>query len=190
MSPCPDRQLREDISDSGLATAGLTAETTIRSFTRPPDDHPVYNLIGRVAAEWAQLEHTLDRTIWKLAKVPGSRGACVTAQMMGVWPRFNAIEALLTQRSGKLPAMQEFIKPVQTLTRKCRDTSEERNRIIHDPWYVDESGKTARHRSMPRSELVYGIKDHDRSKILGTIENIKRLIDRAEELRTEIFSRL
>jgi hypothetical protein len=93
-------------SDTGLATEGAIPLKGLEGYVRPPDGHEIYNLIGRVAAEWSHLEHILDRSIWKLAKVPGSRGACLTAQMMGVWPRFNAIDALLKQRSGKIPAME------------------------------------------------------------------------------------
>ena len=81
-------------SGTGLATEGAIPLKGLEGYVRPPDGHEIYNLIGRVAAEWSHLEHILDRSIWKLAKVPGSRGACLTAQMMGVWPRFNAIDAL------------------------------------------------------------------------------------------------
>ena len=35
-----------------------------------PDAHPFYALIGRVAAEWARLEHNLDLIIWDLLKSP------------------------------------------------------------------------------------------------------------------------
>jgi hypothetical protein len=31
-----------------------------------PEDHPFYALVGRVASEWAHLEHILDTTIWDL----------------------------------------------------------------------------------------------------------------------------
>jgi len=86
--------------------------------------------------------------------------------------------------------MWSFIKPMRVFANDCRDTSDKRNRIVHDPWYVDESGRTARHRSMPRGDLTYGIKDHDRQEILDTIEAIKKLADRAEGLRSEIFAQL
>src|SRR5262245_35059281 len=29
-----------------------------------PEEHPFYALVGRVASEWAHLEHILDTTIW------------------------------------------------------------------------------------------------------------------------------
>jgi hypothetical protein len=49
----------------------------------PPDDHPVYTLIGKVASKWSHLEHTLDLIIWDLAGIEPEKGACITAQMMG-----------------------------------------------------------------------------------------------------------
>ena len=55
-------------------------------FVKIPVDHPVYSLIGYLASEWAHLEMSLDQIIWELLGVPSSDGACVTAQLMGVWP--------------------------------------------------------------------------------------------------------
>jgi hypothetical protein len=31
---------------------------------RLPDNHPVYNLLGRLASDWSHVEHTLDTIIW------------------------------------------------------------------------------------------------------------------------------
>lgn len=51
----------------------ITTET--RFFIRPPKDHPIYNLVGQVASEWAHFEHALDRIIWALGGVSESKGA-------------------------------------------------------------------------------------------------------------------
>jgi hypothetical protein len=56
--------------------AALTA-LNIRShgwFLAPgplPEDHPFYALVGRVASEWAHLEHIVDLTIWELLLARG-----------------------------------------------------------------------------------------------------------------------
>jgi hypothetical protein len=60
-------------------------------FVKLPIDHPVYSLIGYVASEWAHLEMSLDEIIWELLGVKSPDGACVTAQLMSVWPRYNSI---------------------------------------------------------------------------------------------------
>ena len=52
-----------------------------------PEDHPFYALVGRVASEWAHLEHIIDLTIWKLLDVDDRLGACLTAQYPGVGHR-------------------------------------------------------------------------------------------------------
>jgi len=117
------------ISDTGLVITQANVYGRDNTFVRPPENHSVYNLIGRIAVEWSYLEHTLDRIIWKLSKVPGSRGACLTAQMMGVWPRFNAIEALLTQNSDKFLKPEKIINSMNTLGQQCQVISP--HRVVH-----------------------------------------------------------
>ena len=51
-----------------LAVEAAAAADLGLILRRPlPDNHPAYSLIGRVAAEWARLEHILDTIIWELA---------------------------------------------------------------------------------------------------------------------------
>jgi hypothetical protein len=47
-------------------------------YRRLPPDHPVHNLVGRVAAGWALVEHMQDAIIWSLMKTDDKTGACVT----------------------------------------------------------------------------------------------------------------
>ena len=74
---------------------GATSVATVVTFNKPPDDHPIYALVGRVAAEWSELEHQLDEIIWRLSGTSSSQAARLTSQMMGHFPRFNTILALL-----------------------------------------------------------------------------------------------
>ncbi len=47
-----------------------------------PAKHSRYALIGRVAAEWAQLEHLLDLIIWNLlTRLDRETASCLTAGM-------------------------------------------------------------------------------------------------------------
>src|SRR6266704_5852432 len=62
-----------------------------------PRDHPHLALIGRIAVEWAAIEHQLDVIIWRLASLEPHVGACLTAQIMGVGPRFLTLIALCDQ---------------------------------------------------------------------------------------------
>lgn len=168
-----------------------TAQFTVRTYDRPNSDHPIYNLVGQIASAWAHFEHAIDRIIWVLAEIPPERGACITGQMMGVWPRFNTVVALLTLRSKAETQLHPLINSVNKMSGRCRDVGEQRNRIIHDPWYVDPTGEQAARRiSMPKSDLRYGIRDHDREQILATLADINRLSDKTSEIGRQIASAL
>jgi hypothetical protein len=126
--------------------------SSARIFKRPPEEHPVYAVVGRVAAEWAELEHQLDWIIWNLSQTTPQMAACMTSQMIGHFPRFNAIIALLTQHAAR----QELIKLVMTESGKVSGLAESRARRVHDAWYVDmASGEPFQFRSVPRKELNF-----------------------------------
>jgi hypothetical protein len=82
-----------------------TASFKVSIRTPIPEHHPALHLIGQVASEWALLEHTLDQIIWSLANVQRDLGACVTGQIVGATPRFNAIIALSTRRMADKAAI-------------------------------------------------------------------------------------
>jgi len=93
--------------------------------------------------------------------------------MMGVWPRFNTIKALLKERARSRPALAPLIKEFDQLAQKSRALSERRNRIIHDPWYVESrSYVTAQYRSMPKGELTYGIQLQDEAELRAVVGDI------------------
>jgi hypothetical protein len=83
-----------------ISTSSITATGgVIQGFNYvSPPDHEIYRLIGRVAAGWSNLEHTLDRIIWLLVPGVSSEAACVTSQLMGTAPRYRTIIAQLTGR--------------------------------------------------------------------------------------------
>jgi hypothetical protein len=143
--------------------------------------HPVHQLIGQVASEWALFEHTLDRTIWSLLGVPNDLGACLTAQIIGATPRFNAIIALATRKKIK----NDIVKQVLDLRNRSYDIQEQRNRIIHDPWFMalGLSPQVAQFKS-PKKEPVFGMADIDQSNIKKLIAGIVSRRTNAEELST------
>ncbi|MGF7163497.1 hypothetical protein FHS85_005166 [Rhodoligotrophos appendicifer] len=150
-------------SDPELSTGSATGEAGIvftahavgRVLNPMPSEHPMFNLVGAISSTWAHLEHVLDLVIWFLADTKPALGACVTAQLMGVAPRCQAIKAL-----GKVRGLSEVtIKKVDHFLNSTHDASNKRNRIIHDPWYVDPtSDETAQFKSMSRNDWRYGIK--------------------------------
>ena len=66
-------------------------EVRLRVHTNLPADHSFYAMVGRVASEWSNLEHTLDLIIWDLVSfrangLGANVVACITSQIMGVAP--------------------------------------------------------------------------------------------------------
>jgi hypothetical protein len=164
-----------------IVVSGNTLKTVpAYILERPPPDHPVYTVIGQLASEWAHLEHALDMPIRRLAGIDDSHLACLTAQYMGVTPRFNAIIALLTVRAKRDVRFSETMERANSLLRKSYDLSERRNRAIHDPWYLASSLDgvgIAQFMKMPRKDLYYGIRRSDHRELKKIVADIGSFTD-------------
>ena len=120
-------------SAAGLSITSGRASLTILGPL--PENHPFYEKIGRVAASWARLEHTLDLMIWELAKGEQPAISCITSQIMGSSGRFRAIKALCELRHVSTAVATE----INNLDRPIFQTSLKRNRLVHDAWYMEQS---------------------------------------------------
>jgi hypothetical protein len=104
-----------------------------------PDDHSGalahdhYAAIGRVATEWAAFETTLDSSTLLLARFEIRRGVCLTAQIAGWSRKFDAYVAIARLRGATktIPDLNKFAQDTNGL-------SEQRNRVVHDPWVGKE----------------------------------------------------
>ena len=131
-----------------------TAVITIATFNKPPDNHPIYALVGRVAAEWSELEHQLDGIIWRLSGTSSPQAACLTSQMIGHFPRFNAIIALLNFHN----AQKTVIEAADKERGKVSQLAEKRARTVHDAWYIGPSyPDPLQFRARPRGDLTFGM---------------------------------
>ena len=140
--------------DAGAGTAGGVggALGAAKVFSSLPPDHPFFSTIGRVAAEAAQLEHTLDLIIWELSGVNPALGSCITGQLLGPAARFNAIKALAACRS--LPT--DMLKRIETLSNKTNDVHHRRNRFVHDAGYTEGGAHAGQFKSFrQRWEIWY-----------------------------------
>jgi hypothetical protein len=152
-----------------------------------PNDHPIYSLVGRAASAWAHLEHTLDLIIWDLVGREPERIACITAQLIGATNRYKAIESLLLHK--KNPKLVKALEHIRKLKQKTYDPQEDRNRIIHDPWYLYDTD-AAQFRAMPPKDPRFGVCKIDVSTIEALITNANNLAERAAEIRAEIGTAL
>jgi hypothetical protein len=184
-----------------VATSTSTAATVFHlsasAFTspdvhRPPDNHPIYSYVGRIASEWAHVERTFDLVIWDLAGIDHSKGACITAQIMSVYARTKTIIAQLTDFERKTGiSTRLLIADVMDLGNRSNGPGERRNRAVHDPWYVyTDLDKTAQYRAMPAKDLQYGIVAIDREELEGTLDEIKKFAVRALKFRSDVSALL
>jgi hypothetical protein len=72
----------------------------------------------------AHLEHVLDLIIWDLAGIDASRVACITAQLIGSRPRYQAIILLLKERNA-----ENLAKEADELMRRCSCPSSSLGRL-------------------------------------------------------------
>lgn len=157
---------------------------------KAPDDHKIYSLVGRVASDWAHVEHLFDEMIWRLVGTDDIRGACVTAQMTGVYPRCKAIVALLTILGRRRNFdVEHLVKKTNELMQKSSGPGDKRNRIVHDPWYIyTEIDTTAQFKAVPQKDYRYGVHPVDETELKTTLEEIKNYGERVTKLRDDIFS--
>jgi hypothetical protein len=175
---------------SSTSTAATALLPIARWSTAPlPPDHKAYSLIGQVASDWSHLEHTLDLIIWALAGIDSIKGACITAQVMGLAPRFRIIITLLNCLNNE--SATKLADDFDELMRKTFDVAEDRNRIIHDAWYLyTATGGPAQFKSMAFKNPKYGIIPTDLEHIEKTLERIKRRQTSASKLRDAVTALL
>jgi hypothetical protein len=181
-----------------VAFLGFAADSTLLEQwkpVKPPDDHKIYSFVGRVASDWAHVEHLFDEIIWRLGAQDEIKGACITAQMMGVYPRCKAIVALLTAigRRKSLDLKPLIDRTIELMNKASGPTSpgDRRNRIVHDPWYVYTGvDQTAQFKAMPHKDFRYGIHPVDLTELQETLQAIKNYSERVTKLRDDIYSTL
>ena len=183
-----------NVAASVGTAAGIGGTSGVAAWLiKLPDAHPVYGLVGRAASEWSHFEHILDLTIWELARW-GTTGftdqmaACITAQLLGVPGRCQAIESLCWLRGF---TDKPILQAVRKLRQSASDPSDRRARAIHDPWYFEEpSGKPGSFRAMPKTDRKFGVQDYKSTEFDDLFEQISKLQNEATALREQIADAL
>jgi hypothetical protein len=184
--------MHEETRKAALNEAAITAMNTRGSsiwLLSPgplPEDHPFYALVGRVASEWAHLEHIVDLTIWELLGAEPHLAACLTSQYPGLGQRCNAVCSLGIARG----LTKEQVKPFRKLRSDSFDSADWRARWVHDPWFIQEGTKPAQFRAMPEVDSRFGLQEISREEIKNTIKLIKELQDRARSARKIVLDAL
>ena len=178
------------VKASGVVHVKVTKiDAVIAKQTPLPDDHPFYPLIGRVTAEWAQLEHVLDLIIWDLTKGDKTTNSCVTGQIMSHFPRFKAILALADHRGHD----KKTLSGIRKLRDSMFSVSEKRNRYIHDTWILQTFGegmsKVGQFKNYSGKNKTFGFSPISENDILDCIEEIKTKTKSISALRSKLLEK-
>ncbi|MCK1284942.1 hypothetical protein IVB41_13560 [Bradyrhizobium sp. 44] len=93
-----------------------------------PEFEPLYSALGKLSRYWAGFEYILNDSIWELANVERFAGTCMTAQLIGLGPRFRCLASLFELRG----VSQKLIKAFNSLSSEAEGVAGQRNRFIHD----------------------------------------------------------
>jgi hypothetical protein len=96
------------------------------------DEH--YSAIGKIVANWAALEATINFAIWRIGEIPETIGACITSQIFTFDAKMKALISILEVRGN----LDKTITKINKFHDDIRAISTFRNRIAHDPWVHDE----------------------------------------------------
>jgi hypothetical protein len=149
-----------------------------------PQDDPFMSLIGRVAAEFARIEHLLDMTIWTLSGVDAAIGSCITGQLTGQFQRFSALESLATAKGFD----QNLLTKIKKLAQRTGEVAKLRNRFVHDAWYAHSpSGEITQFRSFSAKDQRFGLAPIGEQDAIDAILRIREKVMEVKELCREIL---
>jgi hypothetical protein len=145
-----------------------------------------YPEVGRIAAVWAMMEWTMDRLIWDLAGVEQQLGACMTTQLNGPTPRLRTIKAL----AALLGAPQSTLTKINKFGRTMIAPQEERNRAIHDAWFVGMQTKVVHKMTVATidNRLTFEQKQSTVASLRETFDRSKKILMEFNSLVAEIRS--
>ena len=175
------------------ATVGVRAAGKMRIFVtsslRTTD--PAYAMLGRVTAEWAHLEHFIDKIVWDLAGLDGATGSCITGQIPGYAGKCNAIMALLK----RLAIMDAPLKArINKLSGKITGTANERNRFTHDAWFerveIDVDGHLSQFKSITHKNDEFGYIPITEDALAECVSSIRNRRDDVQELHVYLLNLL
>ena len=90
--------------------------------------------VGSVAGDWALLETHLDSLALELANIDDPAGLCFTAQISGWARKLDAYLAVARLRGAK----RSVGTPFDAFAKAISGLAEQRNRVVHDPWLLED----------------------------------------------------
>jgi hypothetical protein len=127
--------------------------------------------LGKVSNEFSLLEYYVNQTIWALAHVKPTLGACITAQIIPIAGRMDALETLAVARG----ISDNLVDEIRSFAGKAKGLGQERNRALHDTWAVEKPGtRTVRLEVSAKTNPVYGFKLEKTEDVLELADKIRK----------------
>ena len=164
--------MQEITGEANITLDDATVTATAQAFRPLPDDHPCFALIGLITSECARIEYFLDATIFEFAGLQSyaKRGACITGQMIGMHPRYQALYQLAIECDAPKPLRSE----IERLHRLSNDIAQRRNRAVHDSWLGDGLGDPYQFRTKTKKETEYGPSPVPLEKLIQHVRRPRR----------------
>lgn len=181
--------VRDHNAEGALVGQGSTVSlgtVTAQVFSPLPDDHPAYRLVGLITSECARIEHFLDATIFEFLDMSSyaRRGACVTGQMIGMHPRYQALHQLAAERDAPKPIRTE----IGRLEQLSNDVAKRRNRAVHDAWMQEKyTAELAQFRTKAKKEPAYGPQPVLIDELKEDLAIVRKHLDRVMKLRGDVW---
>lgn len=168
----------------GIKISGFANATV---FWPLQDDHPCYRLVGLIAAEGARIEHLLNQAIANAADADLKVAACLTGQMIGPAPRFNALHLLCLERG----LSAQLLKRIKTVAGHAGTAFDLRNRAVHDPWMEEVgSGTTHQFVGKPKHKPDFGVKPKSEKQLSDDLAALRKHREEVLELVSDIWNAL
>jgi hypothetical protein len=136
---------------------------------RPPND--LLAALGKVSNELSLLEYYVNQTIWALLHVKPTLGACITAQIIPIAGRMDALETLAVARG----ISDKLVNEIRSFAGKAKGLGQERNRVLHDTWAVEKPRiRTVRLEVSAKKNPVYGFKLEKTGDVLKLADKIRQ----------------
>jgi hypothetical protein len=145
-----------------------------------------YSTIGQVAASWAYFEAVVDTWICNFMEVKAEIAVCVTGQMIGPRSRIDAFIALVRIRGSRSKwneDLDQFAKYAATL-------SEQRNRAVHDIWYLTQPDHPLRREATARKTVRMLDIHEPTEKLLALVTAIYELVAHFDDMASSIFNEI
>lgn len=167
---------------TGLSLTAAQGAVNATSFEPMQGGHPCYTLVGQIAAESARIERLLDNSIAAVAGLDHPISACITSQLSGTNPRFDALRKLLAWQG-----FNDFEVRLKKLKKSTGEDMVPRNAAVHDPWLIDSfSGEPHQQLGM-RKPLTYGVVPRSVGELENTLAKLKKRRESVTELLNEIW---